>query len=224
MANSFPYKTPPSSVCAGSRFGQLTALETVHGAQNPIRCRCDCGREIRLSRIRYLNGGKGYQPRSCGCTLGHIRHGKSKTAEYRIWSGIITRCEDAASHAYSSYGGRGITMCDRWRMGFESFLADMGPRPSSRHSVERLDNDGPYSPENCRWATPLDQGRNKRNNRLIAVRGVSKTISEWADVSGLSGSAIKQRLDLGWLPEDAVTMPAKERVKYKRRKATEASQ
>lgn len=101
---------------------------------------------------------------------GHKRRG-AVTAEYRTWLGMKRRCEDAAYKDYPNWGGRGIVVCDRWHKSFEAFLADMGPRPSSKHSIDRKDSNGPYSPENCRWTTPAGQGETKRTNIAVTVQG-----------------------------------------------------
>lgn len=108
---------------------------------------------------------------------------------------------------YANYGGRGITMCDRWRESYAAFMGDMGPRPSLDYSVERINNDGPYSPENCRWATDREQSNNRRNNHRITLNGTTKTLVEWARSIGISTGTITRRLNLGWSPEHALTFP-----------------
>lgn len=126
-------------------------------------------------------------------------HGQSKTPIWTIWLNMRQRCENPKNPAYDRYGGRGITVCERWQS-FELFAADMGPRPSSKHSVERIDNHGPYAPGNCRWATDVEQGSNKRNNRLVELDGVTVTINEAARRTGIQRKTIAYRLDHGLDP------------------------
>lgn len=130
------------------------------------------------------------------------KHGLSRTAEHKIWGGIISRCEDPENRYYA---GRGIKMCQRWRDSFLNFLQDMGPRPSPSHSIERIDNDADYGPTNCRWATRLDQNRNTRQNRFLEFQGRRLTISQWSEVVGIKAGTIQFRIAAGWSTERALT-------------------
>lgn len=135
----------------------------------------------------------------------NYRHGMSKTKIYGIWWAMITRCQNPKCKAFKNYGGRGITVCERWQK-FENFYADMGDRPEGK-TLERDDNSKGYSPNNCVWADRKTQGRNKRGIRMVTVNGVSKPMSEWADESGVAIGTIWQRLNKGWTAEEAVLTP-----------------
>jgi hypothetical protein len=140
-----------------------------------------------------------------------LRHGYAKhlemgqqRPEYYIWASMIQRCTNPKARQYADYGGRGIKVCARWRL-FDSFLADMGPRPEGKHpsgrakyTIERKDNDGDYTPNNCVWATYKQQARNKKNARMITYRGKTKPLAVWAEELGLDYKAAHRRLDRGW--------------------------
>jgi hypothetical protein len=117
-----------------------------------------------------------------------------------------TRCLNKSSAFYAEYGGRGISICDRWMNSFESFLVDMGPKPEGM-SIERINNDAGYSPENCEWASKKTQARNRRGRRMLTVGGVTKTMAEWAEEHGISLRTVWERCNLGWSEEAAVTTP-----------------
>lgn len=127
------------------------------------------------------------------------------------------RCYNANHVHYDRYGGRGISICERWRESFEAFYEDMGARPSGTHEIDRIDNDGNYEPENCRWATASENGRNKRNNRLLTIDGKTMCVSDWADQSGaVERFHIFSRLQMGWSAKDAVFKP----LVWRRREVT----
>src|SRR5690606_6584889 len=138
------------------------------------------------------------------------RHGASwvngkATPEYNAWSSMKSRCENPTVASNKDYGGRGIRVCDRWRDSFETFLADMGPRPSPQHSIDRIDNNGNYEPRNCRWATVLRQQRNKRSNHYVQFRGKTMTVTEAAEIAGANIVLVRSRIKRGWPIERAVS-------------------
>lgn len=132
-----------------------------------------------------------------------------RSLEYRSWEAMKRRCSKPEDRNYKNYGARGISVCRRWRGrgGFASFLADLGPKPTRSHTLERTDNDGDYTPENCRWATRSEQSRNRRNNKLITHNGQTLLLVEWAELLGVSRSLILARLRRGWSVDRALTEP-----------------
>jgi len=199
----------------GRKFGMLQVIEYVgtKGSQGHWFVRCDCGKEKFVGGYTLIKG----ETKSCGCnrnaaiSIGHTIHGQSsnatRTREYRSWSHMKARCFCSTDHDFHHYGGRGITVCERW-LDFRNFLEDMGPCPA-KFTIERIDNDGNYDPSNCRWASRLDQGNNRRTNRNLTFNGESKSVSEWCRELGLNLSRIKSRLHLGWTTERALTKPAR---------------
>lgn len=189
-------------------FGRLTVLHRV--GSSPLgktvwSCRCECGEELVVVGSNLTSGNT----ESCGCL--HLdtitRHGGYETSEYRIWDGMKGRCLNPDNDAYGDYGGRGIRVCDRWRDSFAAFLEDVGPRPSPLHSLDRIDVNGHYEPNNVRWATHKVQQRNRRNNRMVTFRGETRCLSEWAEIVGIDERTLFGRLRAGWEIERAMTEP-----------------
>lgn len=207
------------SFSPGAVFGDWTVLSAVPSAERTIRkgrqvlCRCKCGNEAKIATSQLITGAS----RSCwpcGQQRAGIKrstHGQTKSPEFRAWQGLRQRCFNTRARGYKDYGGRGINVDPLWadpRDGFERFFLDMGRRPSNKHSIHRVDNDGPYSPGNCVWATTREQARAKRSNRQITFRGKTQIATDWCAETGISYHTFSYRLDHGW-PEDlAATTPA----------------
>lgn len=135
-------------------------------------------------------------------------HGMWRSPEYRVWSWMLERCYYKRSKCYGNYGGRGITVCHRWRRSFEAFYEDMGQKPSKGHSIERVDNNRGYCKENCKWATVLEQANNKRTSRYLTFRGETKTMTQWSRATGIKKATIWYRLTVsGWDVERSLTTP-----------------
>ena len=133
------------------------------------------------------------------------QHGFSGTPTYNVWKDMVHRCTIVTHHAWARYGGRGITVCTRWHK-FERFLDDMGLAPKGL-TLDRINNDGPYSPKNCQWSDRKHQANNRSSNRIIEYRGESLTASQWADRIGINSGRIRKRLADGWSVEESMTLP-----------------
>jgi hypothetical protein len=134
------------------------------------------------------------------------QHGMTESSEYEIWCGIKKRCTNPKCVAYKDYGGRGVTMHPEWEASFSAFLRDVGARPGKEYTIDRFpNNDGNYEPGNIRWATKKEQANNRRSSRLLEVDGVTKTLMQWGEVTGLGWAVIKSRLDRGFSVREAVT-------------------
>lgn len=180
--------------------------------------RCDCGN----TKVFHVMNVKTGRSRSCGCLSAettrkmmttHGQAGKHRSLTYRTWAAMKQRCaESSVSPEY--YRDKGIRVCKRWML-FENFVADMGERPSKRHSIDRIDVSGNYEPSNCRWATTAEQARNRTDNRIIEFQGLSMCIADWTTRLGFAANTIRDRLDkLEWTVEAALTTPERKTGKY----------
>lgn len=180
----------------GKRYGRYLVIKDAGGDPAKWLCKCDCGKE----KIVWGKSLKNGDVVSCGCyaretTKTRIKHGARNTPEYYIWTSMKQRCLNPKSKPYADYGGRGITVCDRWLV-FENFISDMGSRPEGK-SLDRIDNNAGYSPENCRWADQTTQKRNTRANKKFVYNGSLLTIAEIAGQIGMKPDTLKHRIAKG---------------------------
>lgn len=192
-----PNEFNPRFDLRGKKIGRLLVLDFSHKKMRKYyyKCLCDCGKECIKSSYYLLDRDKISHP-SCGCWRSEINiassttHGRGKRTdrEYKTWCEIKHRCYNKNYAYYKNYGGRGIKMCERWFNSFENFLIDMGdiPEPKENFSIDRIDNNGDYCPENCRWATRKEQCNNRRSNINIEYKGRHQTLRQWCEELGLN--------------------------------------
>lgn len=195
---------------AGERFSRWTLLRPVEDSRGRgyWLMRCDCGTERAVLLCNVVN----MRSTSCGCRsrdpLDERKLNPVWPSEYEAWHGIKRRCYGRNTKVFARYGGRGISVCQRWLDSFDAFLADMGPKPSPWHSIDRINNDGNYEPGNCRWATSTEQNRNRSNNLILTNNGESMPLSQWAERIGLPVSALAKRIDSGIPVDVALSVPS----------------
>lgn len=194
----------------GNKHGRLKVLERVENTRaGGARwlCKCDCGTKITVIGLDLRNG----HTKSCGCRKVEnlTKHGMWGTPEYRAWDSMIQRCTNPNSIGFVNYGARGLIVAERWQESFGAFYEDMGPRPTSKHSLERRNNDMGYHRSNCKWATPKQQNRNNRHNRMLTYNGKTQCLAAWAEELDIKSHTIRQRVDkCGWSVERALATPA----------------
>lgn len=192
----------------GQKFGKLTVI-SIHEKRGKFytwKCVCDCGSgKIVYPFSSNLKRGKS---KSCGClVVGHEKtHGMTGTPEHKTWIKMRQRCLNPNDKEYPRYGGRGIKVCERWD-DYLNFISDMGIRPSKDHSIERINNNGDYSPENCKWATRSEQANNRRTSKLIEYNGKFQTARQWSIELNIDYEKLTIRLDNGWNEVEALTVP-----------------
>lgn len=202
----------------GMRFGKLVAVSIARKSETGTRvywnCSCDCGGNRVVSNDHLRNG----DTTDCGCTRKHIshwqKHGMYNSRLYRIWSLMKERCYNPKRKEYGNYGGRGISVCDDWKEAKRFFEWAFANGYSDELTLDRIDNDGDYCPENCRWVCRKEQMRNRRNNRYVSFRGRTIPLTQLAEEYGYTYAQLYKRLKLGWSLEDAVTKPiSKSKIK-----------
>lgn len=204
-------------------YGRLTSIGPAFSLTTPGKKRrrwfqvfqCSCGTILSLC----LEGVTSGDTTSCGCyrtealSARSILHGMRKSPEYTSWALARARCYRPSCPVYPYYGGRGVRICARWQepkgQGFLNFLEDMGRKPSPKHSLDRIDVNGDYCPENCRWATQTEQSRNRRTNILLTYNNKTMCSTEWAAEVGLAAECIRYRKEQGWSDEKTLTTPVR---------------
>jgi hypothetical protein len=211
-------------VNCGDKFGRWEVVREIEKDKNGQRrfiCQCDCGTERSVP----MAGLRSRKSNSCGCYKSEATSARMKKAktthghtvnqkpspEYVTWQGIKKRCLNPNDSEYVNYGAIGITVCDRWVTSFERFLEDVGFRPQDKTSLDRIDNYRGYEPGNVRWATCIEQNRNRRRHRHLTINGEVALACEWADRLGIKRATLYARLRKGWADEEAVSIPIGER-------------
>lgn len=203
----------------GDVFGRLTAREITGKDKHRGTlwlCTCVCGNEVvvRSSALRRGNTV------SCGCYKKEVNaaslrnrrttHGQTRTPSFRSWESMQQRCYNPHSGQFQWYGLRGVMVCDAWKgeKGFDNFISDLGRRPLGK-TLDRIDTDGNYCPDNCRWVLPKQQANNRTNNVRLTFRGETKTLAQWAESTGLAYGTLYSRVSKGWSLDRALVEPAR---------------
>lgn len=201
---------PPKKESIGHRFGKLIVIEEVYekNKRRKVKCICDCGNET-ITDPRFLFIG---HTKSCGCYQKEIvakickekntTHGMSNTDEYNIWCHMKARCYNKKNKKYKDYGGRGIKVCQSWKNSFDIFLRDMGKKPTKYHSIDRIDVNGDYCKDNCKWSTNAEQALNKRKHRFVYYYGEKMPLAKACKLLGVNYRSALYRLNKGkdWKP------------------------
>lgn len=210
----------PASIHIGMGFGRWRVIAAATPSifpsrpNNPVNrwlCVCQCGTERIVLETSLLAGTSV----SCGCfnrersSQIHSTHKLCDTAEYRTWEAMNQRSHNPKNSRYSDYGGRGIFVCDKWRTDFIAFLTDVGPKPSPRHSIDRIDNSRGYEPGNCTWSLPHHQMTNRRCTRYVQFNGKSMPLATLAKEYGIPANTLRGRIVMGWDVMVALTHPVR---------------
>lgn len=191
----------------GKKFGKLTVIKYVFTNKNKKRCwlcKCDCGNEKIIPATLLVQ----QKVKSCGCLRKNYfdkKHGLRNSRLYNIWCNMKSRCNNAKNPCYKNYGGRGITICEEWKEFLPFYNWAMANGYKDNLTIDRINNDGNYCPENCRWTTWETQFNNRSDCHYISYNGITKTFTEWCKTIGISREGLKQRFSLGWSIEKALT-------------------
>lgn len=204
----------------GKKYGFLTAIKFIRRDKTHYYWlfKCDCGKEKIMDKTHVKTG----HSKSCGCKVAelcrkfHTKHGHTSnrkfSKEFSTWAGMLDRCFNKNNNHFKNYGGRGITVCNRWKSSFQNFFDDMGVKPYGK-SLDRIDNNGNYELSNCRWATHREQQNNRTNNNILELYGQKDTMSNWCRKFGITTSLFDNRKRLNWSIEKIFTTPKRKLCK-----------
>lgn len=191
----------------GQTFGRLTVIKRMDNSRNKKiiwLCKCRCGGEKIIDGANLRNG----DTQSCGCikkerlVSQNTKHNQTFSPTHTTWRGMLERCRYKNNKRYDRYGGRGISVCKEW-YDFNNFIRDMGERPEGK-TLDRIDLNGNYCKENCRWATLIEQANNRTNNHNLTYKGMTKTLKQLADIIGMDRHTIKNKLNQGWVIDEII--------------------
>lgn len=195
----------------GTRYTSLVIVEPVWHEQRgswAAKCLCDCGKEVTVRYDELVKGGT----KSCGCRSRFApTHGGTNSEEYRIWANMLYRCRTPTASNFQNYGGRGISVCERWANSFEHFLEDVGKRPNTSATIDRIDVNDDYKPSNCKWATPHEQASNRRNTHFVVYEGKKIALPVLCRMKNINLELVRSRLKRGWTLARAI-IPASAEV------------
>jgi hypothetical protein len=203
----------PYNLKSGDRYNHLVLISFVERRKSQIRwlCQCDCGKQV----VCIMDNLRRNHTTSCGCDRSEktrarmTTHGDSRNnAEYRCWLNMRNRCYYVPHKDYKDYGGRGIIVCDEWRYSYETFLSDMGRKPTTDHSIERIDTNGNYEPSNCKWETLENQSKNKRRAVFVNYNGEKRYLVDVCRERGVNSRLVRGRIYWGWNLEEALSTPS----------------
>ena len=188
----------------GQKFGRLKVIYKLHNYHKPktyYLCVCECG---NLTEVRGSSLSRG-DSKSCGCNRGNSKHNKTNTRLYRIWQSMKRRCDYIKHKRYKDYGGRGVAVCSEWKDDFMSFYDwSMANGYGDNLTIDRIDVNGNYEPNNCRWITKKQQNRNRRSNRIYTIYGITHCLMDWCEICKLNYWTVIKRLNRGWHIEKAL--------------------
>lgn len=215
---------------SGQKFGMLMVVRDAgtrtKAGKAQFLCRCECGKEKVVTGGNLRSGSS----KSCGCdkdkktAARSLKHGLSSHPSFARYIDMMARCYTESHAEYKNYGGRGISVCDRWRDSVENFILDIGSPPTKLHSIDRRDNDGNYSPNNVRWASKKEQSINRRITKMYTNGGTTMCAADWGRKLGMTKKGVLDRIKDGWPIDLALTTPAIEKGKHKRGEKWQQSQ